>query len=74
MAYSAGGVEYDVDLVLATESSVGDTFAAVTSRSYHDGGVNALLMDGSVRFVRSSIPPATWRAMGTRDGSEVINE
>ena len=74
VAYSAGGVEYDVDLVLATESSVGDTFAAVTSRSYHDGGVNALLMDGSVRFVRSSIPPATWRAMGTRDGSEVINE
>ena len=74
VAYSAGGVEYDVDLVLATESNVGDTFAAVTSRSYHDGGANALLMDGSVRFVRASIPPATWRAMGTRAGGEVIAE
>ena len=74
VAYSAAGVEYDVDLVLATESSVGDTFAAVTSRIYHDGGANALLMDGSVRFVRASIPPATWRAMGTRAGGEVIAE
>ncbi len=72
--YSSGGIDYDVDLVLATESNVGDTYAAVTSRSYHTGCVNALLMDGSVRTVSNGIAPATWRAMGTRAGGEVISE
>ena len=71
VAYSATGVTYDVDYVAATESSLGDTYAAVTSRSFHTGGVNALLMDGSVRFVRDSVSLSTWRAMGTRSGGEV---
>jgi prepilin-type N-terminal cleavage/methylation domain-containing protein/prepilin-type processing-associated H-X9-DG protein len=69
-----GGKDYDVDFVSATESSTGDTYAAVTSRSYHTGGVNTLFMDGSVRFVRSSISQATWRALGSRDGREVVGE
>jgi prepilin-type N-terminal cleavage/methylation domain-containing protein len=72
--YSSGGTDYDVDMVLATESNLGDTYAAVTSRSYHTGCVNALLMDGSVRSVSNSISQATWRAMGTRAGGEVISE
>jgi len=38
VTYSSGGTDYDVDLVLATESSVGDTYAAVTARSFHPGG------------------------------------
>ncbi len=70
--YSSGGTDYDVDLVLATESNLGDTYAAVTSRSYHSNGVNTLLMDGSVRFVNNSISQSTWRALGTRSGGEVI--
>ena len=75
VAYSdSTGTAYDVDLVLATESSVGDTYAAVTSRGFHDGGVNVLLMDGSVRFVTNSIRLATWRSLGTRAGGEVIGE
>ena len=41
------------------------------ARSRHSGGVNALLGDGSVRFVAQSIPVATWRALGTRAGNEV---
>ena len=72
--YSSGGTDYDVDLVLATESNVGDTYAAVTSRSYHSGGVNALLMDGSVRFVSNGVVSATWRALGTRSGGEVVGD
>jgi hypothetical protein len=32
------------------------------------------LMDGSVRFVNSSISQATWRALGTRSGGEVVGD
>ncbi len=72
VVYASGGVKYDVDFVTATEANLGDTYAAVTSRSYHSGGVNTLLMDGSVHFVSNSISLATWRALGTRAGGEVI--
>jgi prepilin-type N-terminal cleavage/methylation domain-containing protein/prepilin-type processing-associated H-X9-DG protein len=70
--YASGGTTYDVDFVTATEANTGDTYAAVTSRSYHTGAVNVLLMDGSVRVVRNDIAAATWRAMGTRAGGEVV--
>ena len=69
--YASGGVTYDVDYVAASESSLGDTYAAVTARSFHTGGVNAVLMDGSVRFVRDSIDAATWRGLATRAGGEI---
>ena len=42
------------------------------ARSNHTGGVNAALADGSVRLVRDSIEPTTWRAATTRTGGEVI--
>lgn len=45
--------------------------ALSTARSYHSGGVNVLLADGSVRFVRDTIQLATWRALATRAGGEV---
>jgi prepilin-type N-terminal cleavage/methylation domain-containing protein len=74
VAYTSGGTTFDVDFVTATEANLGDTYAAVTSRSHHTGGVNALRMDGSVRFVSNGITAATWRALGTRAGGEVITE
>ena len=52
-----------------TKRSASD--AAVTARSYHPGGVNALFADGSVKFIVSSIQGKTWRALGTIRGSEV---
>jgi prepilin-type N-terminal cleavage/methylation domain-containing protein/prepilin-type processing-associated H-X9-DG protein len=70
--FASGGTTYDVDFVSATETSTGDTFAAVTARSYHGGGVNVVLMDGSVRFVRDTVPVPTWRALATRAGSEIF--
>jgi prepilin-type processing-associated H-X9-DG protein len=48
-------------------------YAAITARSYHTGGVNVALMDGSIRFYRDSISLATWRALSTRAGGEVLN-
>ena len=46
--------------------------AYVLARSRHTGGVNVCRADGSVQFVNNSITPATWLAMGTRAGGEVI--
>ncbi len=40
--------------------------------SLHSGGVNCLMADGSVRFVKHSINQATGWALGTRAGGEVI--
>jgi len=40
------------------------------ARSYHRGGVNAALADGSVRWFSSGIAARTWRALGTRKGGE----
>jgi prepilin-type N-terminal cleavage/methylation domain-containing protein/prepilin-type processing-associated H-X9-DG protein len=42
------------------------------ARSRHTGGVNASMCDGSVRFVRNSIPLSTWMAMGSMAGGEVV--
>jgi prepilin-type processing-associated H-X9-DG protein len=47
---------------------------AVPPSSAHTGGVNALLGDGSVRFISNNIDLATWRALGTRNRGEVIGD
>ena len=44
----------------------------VPPSSQHPGGVNTLMGDGSVRFIKDSVDLATWRALGTRNGGEVI--
>lgn len=44
------------------------------ARSYHVGGVHTLLCDGSVRFISENIDLNTWRAIGTRMGSEVPSD
>jgi prepilin-type processing-associated H-X9-DG protein len=49
-------------------------YAAVTARSFHAGGVNGLLMDGSVRFFSDSVRLEVWRALGTRAGGEVATD
>ena len=65
--------QVDLDLVGTPETSGGPTFAAVTSRSYHPGGVNALFGDGSVHFIKETISGNTWRALGSVSGLEVIS-
>ena len=45
----------------------------VPPSSQHPGGVNLLMGDGSVHFVKNGIDLVTWRGLGTRNGGEVIN-
>jgi prepilin-type N-terminal cleavage/methylation domain-containing protein/prepilin-type processing-associated H-X9-DG protein len=45
-----------------------------TARSYHAGGVNLLLADGSVRFIRDGVDLSTWRGLSTRAGGEVLGD
>lgn len=74
--YTNGGITYDTDFTSNREgrSATLPTFAAITSRSYHPSGVNSLFMDGSVRYISNSISRATWQAMGTIQGGEVIQD
>jgi prepilin-type processing-associated H-X9-DG protein len=45
----------------------------IAFRSLHPGGVNFVKADGSVSFIKSSIALLTYRALGTRAGSEIIS-
>ncbi len=63
----------DVDITSQRERTGGPTFAAITSRSYHPGGVNILLGDGSVRFIKNTINGFVWRGVGTVAGGEVLS-
>ncbi len=45
----------------------------IGARSHHPGGANALMGDGSVRFIQETINLATWRAVATRSGNEVVS-
>jgi prepilin-type N-terminal cleavage/methylation domain-containing protein/prepilin-type processing-associated H-X9-DG protein len=47
---------------------------ATSANSGHTNGVNLLLFDGSVRFVSYSIDLPTWRALGTRNGSDQVGD
>ncbi len=55
------------------ENDGGPTYMSLSASSKHPGGVNALFADGSVHFVKDSISPVTWRALGTIAGGEVIS-
>jgi prepilin-type N-terminal cleavage/methylation domain-containing protein/prepilin-type processing-associated H-X9-DG protein len=43
------------------------------SRSYHPGGVNALMSDGSVRFAKNTVNVVIWRSLASTRGNEVIS-
>ena len=73
----SSGREFDVDFTnfregKASPTPVPRTYAAVTSRSHHVGGVNVALMDGSVRYVTDSINRELWQNLSTRMGSELV--
>jgi prepilin-type N-terminal cleavage/methylation domain-containing protein/prepilin-type processing-associated H-X9-DG protein len=56
-------------------SNTGSTVLCPISNvsSYHSGGANTLMADGSVRFMKSSVAQNIWWSLGTRNGGEVIS-
>ncbi|HAN99500.1 MAG TPA: prepilin-type cleavage/methylation domain-containing protein [Planctomycetaceae bacterium] len=43
-----------------------------TARSQHPGGVQIGLADGSVRFLSKTVSIDVWRALGSRNGGEIV--
>jgi len=68
------GVVYDLDWTNQQEgkSDIYPTYAAVTARSSHGGGVNVGMMDGSVRWFDEDVNLGVWRAYSTRNGQEIV--
>ena len=74
-----GLVTLDVDWTSHQEGRDGEddpiaTYAAVTTRSFHAGGVNVTRADGSTQFFNDNIDLITWRALSTRNGGEVTSQ
>ena len=67
------GQNVPMDWDWVDENDGGPTFMSLAASSLHPGGVNALFADGSVRFIKNSISPVTWTALGTIAGGEVIS-
>jgi prepilin-type N-terminal cleavage/methylation domain-containing protein/prepilin-type processing-associated H-X9-DG protein len=64
-----GDVEYRAPCVSRSLNPWGGPAGAgayATARSAHPGGVNASMVDGSIRFVVDDVDTNTWRAAGTR--------
>lgn len=71
VAYESGGKTYDIDFNSGQEGKWDQypvTKAAITSRSYHPGHVNVVMMDGSVHTIEDDIDPLEWQNMGSRNG------
>ena len=65
-------------IALRSDQSVNESHilrrgAAVTARSFHEGLVNVVRMDGSAGAVSDSVELNAWRAATTRRGREVQN-
>jgi len=55
------------------ENDGGPTYMSLSASSNHSGGVNALFADGSVHFIKNTINPVTWRALGSVNGGEITS-
>jgi prepilin-type N-terminal cleavage/methylation domain-containing protein/prepilin-type processing-associated H-X9-DG protein len=73
VGFANAGQNVQMDWDNIDENDGGPTFMSLTASSWHPGGVNALFGDGSVRYVKNSVSPVTWRALGSVAGGEVLS-
>src|SRR5262249_22473854 len=50
------------------------TITLISASSNHPGGGNVLFMDGTVRFIKSTVNIAAWQAIGTTNNGEVVSQ
>ncbi|MBX3425132.1 MAG: DUF1559 domain-containing protein [Pirellulales bacterium] len=67
----SGWFERNNDPLMPAVAGVASSQVAA-ARSRHLGGVNALLCDGSVRFVSDEISLDVWQALGSMNGAENV--
>jgi prepilin-type N-terminal cleavage/methylation domain-containing protein len=74
--HTVSGLTYDIDVSSNREgvNNSAPTYAIITSRSHHEGIVQVMLMDGSVRSISENIAVSIWRGLGTRAGGDVLGE
>jgi prepilin-type processing-associated H-X9-DG protein len=71
--FTNAGAMVPMDWDSVDENDGGPTYMSLAASSHHSGGVNTLFGDGSVHFVKDSVSPVTWRALGTIRGGEVVS-
>jgi prepilin-type N-terminal cleavage/methylation domain-containing protein len=59
--------------VFSDDTSTHTDHCIVGASSNHAGGVNLVTLDGSVKFIKSSISQQTWWALATYRGGETID-
>jgi hypothetical protein len=76
--YSASGTangtaheNHPVSLLNTGTSSAEGRYTRFSARSWHVGGVNAGLGDGSIRFIPNQIDMEIWRSVGSGNGNEI---
>jgi prepilin-type processing-associated H-X9-DG protein len=57
----------------STNWSTKASYAARGFKSLHPGGANFTFADGHVQFLKASVNPSTYNALGSRAGGEVIS-
>ena len=71
--FANAGQVLPMDWNSVDENDGGPTYMSLAASSRHPGGVTTLFADGSVHFIKDSVSPVIWRALGSVQGAEVIS-